>query len=180
VGIRIAALIAVIVGATGVGACTPSTIPPEALQLSPTAMHDRQMQTRRFGTKDEEKLERASAQVLQDLGFQIDESETKLGIIVASKSRDATETGQVVGAVLLAIVARGATMPIDKLQRIRASLVVKQVDNGADTTVRVTLQRTVWDNHNNISKNEPINDPKIYQEFFDKLGQSVFLTAQEI
>ena len=173
-------MIAVVVGAAGVGACTPTTIPPEALQMAPTALHNRQMQTRRFGTKDEHKLESASAQVLQDLGFQIDESQTTLGLIVASKSRDATETRQVVAAVALALLARGATMPIDKLQRIRASLIVKQVDNGSDTIVRVTLQRTVWDNHNNISKNEPINDPKIYQEFFDKLGQSAFLTAQEI
>lgn len=138
------------------------------------------MQTRRFGTKDEEKLQRASAQVLQDLGFQIDESETKLGIIVASKSRDATEAGQVVGAILIALLARGASTPIDKLQKIRASLVTKTVDNGSDTIVRVTMQRTVWNTANQISKNERINDPKVYQEFFDKLGQSVFLTAQEI
>ena len=138
------------------------------------------MQTRRFGTKDEEKLQRASAQVLQDLGFQIDESETKLGIIVASKSRDATEAGQVVGAILIALLARGASTPIDKLQKIRASLVTKKVDNGTDTIVRVTMQRTVWNTANQISKNEGINDPKVYQEFFEKLGQSVFLTAQEI
>lgn len=160
-------------------ACTPTTVPPEALQLSATAMQDRQMQTRRFGTKDEEKLERAAAQVLQDLGFQIDDSETKLGVIVASKSRDARETGQIVGAVVVAILF-GVAMPTDKNQKIRASLVTKQVDNGNDTIVRITLQRTVWNTRNEISKNEAINDPKIYQEFFEKLSQSVFLTAQDI
>lgn len=137
------------------------------------------MQTRRFGTKDEEKLQRAAAQVLRDLGFQIDDSETKLGVIVASKSRDARETGQIVGAVVVAIVF-GVAMPTDKNQKIRASLVTKQVDNGADTIVRITLQRTVWNTRNEISKNEGINDPRIYQEFFEKLSQSVFLTAQEI
>lgn len=167
------------VGATGVAGCTPTSIPPEALQLSATAMQDRQMQTRRFGTKDEEKLQRAGAQVLQDLGFQIDESETKLGVIVASKSRDATETGQIIGAVVVAILL-GVSMPTDKNQRIRACLVTKSVDSGSDTIVRITLQRTVWNTQNAISKNEGLNDPKIYQEFFDKLGQSVFLTAQEI
>ena len=137
------------------------------------------MQTRRFGTNDEAKLQRASAQVLQDLGFQIDESETKLGVIVASKNRDATETGQIVGAVVVAVLF-GVRMPTDKNQRIRASLVTKPVDNGADTIVRITLQRTVWNTSNAISKNEVINDPKIYQEFFEKLGQSVFLTEEEI
>jgi hypothetical protein len=168
-----------LVCATALGACTPTTIPPQALQLSATAMQDRQMQTRRFGTKDEEKLQRASAQVLQDLGFQIDESETRLGVIVASKSRDATETGQIVGAVVMALVL-GVYLPTDKNQKIRASLVTKPVDNGNDTIVRITLQRTVWNTQNAISKNEGINDPKIYQEFFEKLSQSVFLTAQEI
>ncbi len=164
--------------AGGLTACQ-QTVPPEALQLSPTAMADRQMQARRFGTKDEEKLQRASAQVLQDLGFQIDESETKLGVIVASKSRDATEAGQIAGAIVLALLV-GVRMPTDTHQKIRASLVTKSVDNGADTMVRITFQRVVFNTSNQVSKNEGLNDPKIYQEFFDKLGQSVFLTAQEV
>ena len=137
------------------------------------------MQARRFGTKDEEKLQRAGAQVLQDLGFQIDESETKLGLLVASKSRDATEAGQIVGAIVLALLV-GAHMPTDKHQKIRASMVTKLVDNGSDTMVRITFQRVVWNTQNQVSKNEGINDPKIYQEFFDKLGQSVFLSAEEV
>jgi hypothetical protein len=165
-------------GAGGLAACQ-QTVPPEALQLSPTAMQDRQMQSRRFGTKDEEKLQRAGAQVLQDLGFQIDESETKLGVIVASKSRDATEAGQIAAAIVLAILV-GAHMPTDKHQKIRASMVTKLVDDGSDTMVRITFQRIVWNTQNQISKNERLNEPKLYQEFFDKLGQSVFLHAQEV
>ncbi|MBI2736790.1 MAG: hypothetical protein HYX38_09630 [Rhodospirillales bacterium] len=160
------------------GACT-QTIPPEALQLSATSLQDRQMQTRRFDTKDEEKLQRASAQVLQDLGFQIDESETRLGVIVASKSRDATETGQIIGSIVVALVF-GVHMPTDKHQKIRASLVTRPVDNGSDVAVRITFQRLVWNTQNNLSKIEGINDPKIYQEFFEKLSQSVFLTAQDV
>jgi hypothetical protein len=164
--------------ASGLAACN-QTIPPEALQLSPTAMQNRQMQTRRFDTKDEEKLQRSGAQVLQDLGFQIDESETKLGVIVGSKSRDATEVGQIVGSIVLAILV-GVHLPTDKNQKIRASLVTKLVDGGNDTTVRVTFQRIVWNTQNQVSKIEGLNEPKLYQEFFDKLQQSVFLTAQEV
>jgi len=155
------------------------TIPPEALQLSASALQDRQLQTRRFGTKDEERLLRASAQVLQDLGFQIDESESRLGVIVSSKNRDATEAGQVVAAVFITILF-GAYMPTDRNQKIRASLVTLPVDGGQDTAVRITFQRLVWNTRNELTTIEGLKDPKIYQEFFDKLGQSVFLTAQEI
>lgn len=162
----------------GMAACT-QTIPPEALQLTATSMQDRQMQTRRFGTKDEAKLQQASAQVLQDLGFQIDESETRLGVIVASKSRDATEAGQIVASILIAVVF-GAQVPTDKHQKIRASLVTRMVENGSDVSVRITFQRLVWNTQNNLSKIEGLNDPKLYQEFFEKLSQSAFLTAQEI
>lgn len=174
--LRVAGMVGIC--ASLLGACT-QTIPPEALQLSATSLQDRQMQTRRFDTKDEEKLQRASAQVLQDLGFQIDESETRLGVIVASKSRDATETGQIIGSIVVALVF-GVHMPTDKHQKIRASLVTRPVDNGSDVAVRITFQRLVWNTQNNLSKIEGINDPKIYQEFFEKLSQSVFLTAQDV
>jgi hypothetical protein len=166
------------VGVACVAACS-DTIPKEALQLSETALQDRQMQTRRFGTTDEPRLLKASAQVLQDLGFNIEESATGLGVIVGSKDRDARETGQIVGAVFIALLF-GVATPIDTEQKIRASLVTLPVENGTDTAVRITFQRLVWNSRKELSKIEGIKDAKIYQEFFDKLGQSVFLTAQEI
>ena len=165
-------------GAATLVACN-DTIPKEALQLSATALQDRQMQTRRFGTREEAKLLQASAQVLQDLGFNLEESATSLGVVVGSKDRDARETGQIVGAVFLALLL-GVAMPVDTRQKIRASLVTLPVENGADTAVRVTFQRLVWNSRNELSKIEGIKDAKIYQEFFDKLSQSVFLNAQEI
>ena len=54
----------------------------------------RQLETRRYDTNDEEALLVASAQVLQDLGFTLDESETKLGLLTASKDREAGSAGE--------------------------------------------------------------------------------------
>ena len=160
-----------------VSACQ-QTIPKEALELSNESLQQRQTQTRRFDTTDESRLLQAGAAVLQDLGFTIDESETPVGLIVGSKDRDATEVGQVAGAIVIAILF-GAAVPIDDKQKIRASLVTKPLD-GNKTALRVTFQRIVWNNHNQVSKIEGLTDPKMYQEFFDKMSASVFLTANEI
>ncbi len=160
-----------------VSACV-QTIPKDALQLSQESMQLRQLQTRAFSTNNEKKLLVAGAGVLQDLGYNIDESETQLGVIVGSKDRDATEAGQVAAAVLVAALGGGA-MPIDKNQKIRASIVTRP-SGKKQTNLRITLQRVVWNTQGQISKTQSIEDPLIYQEFFSKLSNAVFLEAQEI
>ncbi len=158
-------------------ACT-QTIPKGALQLTKESFELRQLQTRSFDTSSEKKLLVAGAGVLQDLGYNIDESETDLGVIVGSKDRDATETKQVAGAVLIAALS-GVSVPIDKNQKIRASLIT--YPTGKKTTkLRVTFQRIVWNTRGQVSKIQSIEDPHIYQEFFDKLSKAVFLEANEI
>lgn len=173
-------LVGALVGALAFGliACQ-QRIPKEALQLSPESLADRQLQTRLFETNDEAMLLSASAALLQDLGFTLDESESGLGVIVASKDRDATEAGQVVMAVVLALL--GANVPIDEVQKLRASVVTKPVgEDGRRIAVRVTFQRIVWNNWGQISKQERLNEPEFYQEFFSKLSKAVFLEAHEI
>ena len=163
----------------GLAACAQK-IPKEALQLSSESLEKRQLQTRRFDTRDEANMLSASAQVLQDLGFTLDESETKLGVIVASKDRDATETGQVIGAILLSVLI-GAAVPWDKNQKIRASLVTRMVNPAQPyVAVRITFQRIVWNTQGRISKLEELAEPEMYQGFFDKLSKAVFLEAHQI
>lgn len=154
------------------------TVPKEALQLSSESFSLRQMQTRGFETSNERKLISAGAGVLQDLGFNIDESETALGVVVGSKDRDATEAGQVAAAVLIALLGGGATA-IDKDQKIRASIVTRPMSKNK-VNLRVTLQRVVWNTQGQITRTESITDPKIYADFFDKLSKSVFLEAHQI
>ena len=163
--------------------CAPK-VPKEALQLSPESLKNRQMQTRRFDT-DEKTMLSAGAAVLQDLGFTIDESETDLGLIACSKLRDATSPTQIVGAVFLVLLT-GVSTPVDKEQLIRASLItfpitIDEKDKSkCRTAVRITFQRIVTNTQNQITLRECIIKPEIYQEFFDKLSQSVFLEAHEL
>lgn len=164
--------------AFGLWSCA-QRVPPEALELTAESLQDRELGSRRFDTDDEAMLLTASAALLQDLGYNLDESEPELGVLVGSKTRSAVEAGQ----VMLKIIGLlgGANIPIDTRQLIRASIVTSPTgESRKSIRVRVTFQRIVWNDANTISKLERIREPEIYQEFFAKLSKSVFLTAHEI
>lgn len=152
------------------------------LTLSAESLANRQAQSRRFDTADEAFILGAATGVLQDLGFGIDESSGSTGMLVASKERDAIESGQVAGQLLLAgLVAAmgGRADPVwEKDQKIRISVITRTVSQS--TVVRVIFQRVIWNTKNQVSRVETISDPLIYQTFFDRLAQSVFLEANQI
>ena len=54
---------------------------------------------------------------------------------------------------------------------------VKSKISGFD--VRIDFTRVVWDDRGH-ARVEPIEDPKIYEDFFEKLGKSVFLTNNNL
>ncbi len=152
-------------------------IPKNALVLSPEALETRQLQTRVFQTDNENFLLSAGAAVLQDSGFQLEEVEPRLGVIVASRDRDVMETREVLLSLLLAFV--GVPHPIAYKQKVLASLVTKPIGDKR-TAVRITFQHMVWSTDNLLIKNECLNQPEIFEEFFVKLSKSVFLVAQGI
>ncbi|MEG2173795.1 MAG: hypothetical protein RRY29_11155, partial [Desulfovibrionaceae bacterium] len=104
-----------------------STVPKGALDLPPQSLADRQVQTRRFETSNHQAMLSAAAATLQDLGFTLDESEYTLGVLVASKRRDATSGGQVALAFLAAL--NGQRADFDKEQIIRVSMVMRDLDS---------------------------------------------------
>ncbi len=157
------------------------SIPKDALRMNKATLEDRQLQTRVFDSSDEKKILLASSSLLQDLGFNLDESQPELGLLVSSKDRSAVEAGQVAGAMIWAALFGAYSARYDKNQNIRASVVTFPTgENKERIAVRVTFQRTVCDQYGNLSKLERINDRKIYEEFFDKLAKSIFLEAHSI
>ena len=158
--------------------CAPK-IPKEALMLKPESMQNRQMQTRRFATTDESKILNVSTALLQDMGFTLEEANAPLGVLVASKMRDATDAGNVTLAVVATLLTR-RPVAYDKEQKMRASVVTKLLPNGKEMSVRVTFQRIVFNTEGQVTTAEAIIEPEVYQEFFSKLSKSVFLEANHI
>ena len=158
-----------------------TAIPKDALKLTPESLEKRSLQTRKYEGISETNILSASAGVIQDLGFNIDESETSLGVIVGSKERDATDAGQIFLAVLAAALT-GTYVATDKDQKLRISLVVRPTPENDSTKhyVRVTFQRIVWNTQGQITKIEGLEEPEVYQEFFDLLSKSVFLEGYKI
>jgi hypothetical protein len=185
-----------------------STIPDQSMELSPDSLKLRQLQTRRIEGIDENALLAASAGVLQDLGFNIDESETRLGVIVASKDRSALDLGDTVEDMLVDSLVEaaldamfsalfgdhfdddddedGEDIVYDVTQKIRISVVTRPaLDSSGQRrqdaqVIRITIQRLVWDSEGELSHTESIEDPKVYQKFFDRLSKSIFLELQAI
>ncbi|WAV88913.1 hypothetical protein NB647_08535 [Oxalobacter aliiformigenes] len=144
----------------------------------------RQLETRRYEGLTEEEMLIACSNVLQDLGYTLENSETKLGVLTSSKTRDATNGGEIAANILLALLGSHPT-PMSKDQTIRVSLVVKPVmDNNGKAllknhTVRITFQRIVTLT-NGSTREETLRDPELYTGFHDKLSKSVFLEAHNI
>jgi hypothetical protein len=142
----------------------------------------RNIETRVFDTQNEKDLLTASAQVLQDLGYSIKEADVNLGLITAEKNSDVTTKAGKVALATLSILS----MAVDKsettyedVQKFYVNIVTTPTKEKT-TKVRVLFTRRSWDNKGNIFKVEKITDTKTYQQFFDKLSQSVFLTANGI
>ena len=162
--------------------------------LTPESAQHRALQTRMFETSDEKELMSASAAVLQDLGFQIEESSTEVGMLRAAKERGAREYGQEILQSFIFILGilggKGIIIPVDVHQQISATLVTRRSATDASRfSVRILFHRSVWKGDGNTGDQhippgqqslEIINDAKIYQQFFAKLSKGVFLEAHKI
>lgn len=157
------------------------SIPKGFLKPSEGYLQKRELQMRQYDTTDQGKIITSVAGVLQDLGFTLDDSETEVGFVAASKKADATNKGQVAGAVFLDILVGGNnTSRCDKSQVVKASVITKSSLDGKKIVVRVTFQRIIWNMMNQINRVETINEPAMYQKFYESLSKAIFLEAQQI
>lgn len=161
--------------------------PKDVFKTPENAMKMRSLQCRAYDTKDEKKILSASASALQDMGFTLEDSETKLGLLVAAKDADATDKAQVAlataGMVLGALSGNISTKQygeLDDIQKVRASVVTQPGHSKKETIVRITFQRVVIAKNKQITKMQTLQDPLLYQGFYERLSKSVFLEEHQI
>ena len=168
-----------------------ASLPKGFLKPDKNVLQLRALEIRQYDTKDEEKIVKAVAGVLQDIGFTLDDRETKLGFVAASKRADAQNAAQITTAVAadalgIATALIGApcytnaVSRCDKEQLVKASIIVQPSLDGSKTAVRATFQRVVWNMAGQINRIETINDADVYQKFYEGLSKAIFLEAQSI
>lgn len=153
--LRRRAVLGLLAGPPLLAACGPPTSEQQATAFTPTAsaVATRARQSRRFDTPNQALMIQAALGALQDLGFTIEESQSEAGVIVGSK------------------LAGG---------RIRAQVSIRPIPGQSASVVRVTFQRIVPRPGAMLALGETLDDPLLYQGFFERIAQSAFLTAHEI
>lgn len=162
----------------------------------------REIETHFFDTPDTKTVMQAAINTLQDSGFIIQEIETELGYIRATKSykKKFVNKGRLAGQSFMfalltsyAVFSYGATAYYvsDPARRISNELHDKTivVDTNVDvekfgknkTKVRIVFSQKVLQNADGYSyvKSAPtrvlkVYNPKVYQEFFAQLDKSIF------
>jgi hypothetical protein len=139
--------------------------------------------TKLLDTPEEARVLAACTALLQDMGFQIDEVTAELGVLSASKTRDANRLtpGQrfAVGATSLVLIAGIYTAPLalvlmgaenPKPVRIEASITTRKVGPGGG---QVSVSVIFRENSNYVT------EAGVYQEFFGLLSKALFLEVLE-
>lgn len=177
-GMRRRAFVGLGLGALALAGCQ-ATPAQQIAALTPTGAGTaaRARQSRRFETSDRALMLQAALGALQDLGFTIDESNAETGVIVGSKTAGAQIRAQV--TVRAAPSAPGASA--SSASGSAPSSAPNSAPSPAPSSiVRATFQRYRPRPGAMLAVGETLDDPLLYQGFFERVAQSAFLTAQEI
>lgn len=169
------------------GGCATDAVPKEALRLPETALELRSLQTRTLSAPSEIDILAAAVAVLQDMEFNIDRIEKPLGVITASKVSDADSKGEKTGLFFLDMLcAAGGSGNCDYMstaqdeQHITLTMVVlPSLERSEQYSVRVTLQRIIFDKMDRVRVRQQIADAETYQQIFDNLLKSLFIQVGE-
>ncbi|MCW8914643.1 MAG: hypothetical protein OQK24_02185 [Magnetovibrio sp.] len=124
-----------------------------------SASQKRQIDSRRFETSDEVMVLNAIVALLQDTGFKVGETDLTTGLVSGSKGSE-----------------RGTAW---FGSNIRITVTTTPVKDGS-IQVRATFQDIITGRDPRFYRGRSSFDPALYQNFFDKLSQSLFLEAHSL
>ncbi|MDO8631445.1 MAG: hypothetical protein Q7R41_13240 [Phycisphaerales bacterium] len=189
-GLHVTAAVAVLLGA-GCG-----TVPNRAFKEKTAVVGD----SHRFERATERAVLAACAAVLQNLGFLIEDGDSKLGVITASKERPAagTKSGtevatEVVGTAAVyagSLLLAGPVGPLFLLytsvleqgqraeperQVLHVSVLARRVGEGDEAAIEasVTFRRTVHSHSNHALLHETLRDPAMHAAFFEAVTRTL-------
>jgi len=185
-----AKLVVPMLGAMLVGSlagCVTDAVPKDALRLPESSLELRSLQTRKLAAPSEVAILTATVAVLQDMEFNIDRIEKPLGVISASKISDADDKGEKTGLFFLDLLcAAGGGSDCDNMstakdkQRLFLTMVVlPSLERSGEYSVRVTIQRVIYDKEDRVRIRERIKAPEIYQKVFANLRQSLAIEVNQ-
>ncbi len=168
------------------GGCAAS-IPEAALRLPESTLEVRSIQTRALAAPSEIDILTATIALLQDMEFNIERIEKPLGVITASKVTDADSASEKTGLFFLDLLcAVGGGSGCDAMstaqddQHITLTMVVlPSLARSGEYSVRITIQRVIYDKMDRIKVLERIDDAETYQQIFDNLRKSLFIQVSE-
>jgi len=172
---------------TCIGGCA-TAIPEAALRLPESTLEIRAIQTRTMEASSEINILAATIAVLQDMEFNIERIEKPLGVITASKISDADSAGEKAGLIFLDVLCAigggggcEASSTAKDDQHITLTMVVLPgLAREGEYSIRITIQRVIYDKADRIKVLERIDDAETYQAIFDNLRKSLFLQEGDV
>jgi hypothetical protein len=169
------------------GGCVTTQVPEAALRLSESTLDVRSIQTRTLEASSELDILTATIAVLQDMEFNIERIEKPLGVITASKVTDADSIAEKTGLFFLDILCAASGGGCNAMSTARddqhitlTMVVLPSLAREGQYSVRVTVQRVIYDKEDRIKVLERIDHPEIYQTMFDNLRKSLFIQEGDI
>jgi len=179
-------VLAATVAASLAGACA-TPVPKGALRLEESTLEVRAAQTRSLAAPSEAAILAATIAVLQDMEFNIDRIEKPLGVITASKVSDADDANEKTTLFFLDLLCTmSMSGDCDNMSTARdeqhiflTTVVLPSLERTGEYTVRVTIQRVIYDKEDRVVVMERIDRPETYQQIFDNLRQSLYLEVNQ-
>ena len=155
----------------------------QLLLQPPNAAKQRLIQTKRIKIADEKKLFMACISVLQDLGFNINQSNQLLGYARGVKDRAAEAPAQEITINILnflAIMTGNQPTSYEKDQTINVMFVITPVysSGSKEFDLRITFHRFLRQPFR--IRAEVLENPELYQSFFSLLGKALFLKEHKL